>query len=169
MNDRVWATSAHRLYFGYAETLAETPIQAGRALEEHLPQLLGRPLGGGRVIAVGLDRTGRKIKIPHLGYSRLCESGCDHAGPSSGGQAWRCFGLWLLVAGAGTDSSDARGAVEVGPLRVEVVGRVGHRRRRTFTLWLSGADPVGRTGAVLVGPLRLEIVGKRRKRSKFAD
>ena len=145
MSDKIWAMPGYSLYFGYVETVAEGPWQARRSLETHLPQLLGRQVGGGLVvIAVGLDREERGRPIPHPGYRCDGAGGCQHPEPPLDMKAWRFFGLWLLVTGAG-DTADGRGLIESGPLRIEIaaglcVEVVGRRGRRTLTD-KEGAEP----------------------------
>jgi hypothetical protein len=137
MSDEIWAMPGYAVCFGYVEALADGPKQARQLLGTYLPRLAGQQLGGGLVvIAVGLDREERGRPIPHLGYRCDCAGGCQHPVPPPGLQAWRFFGLWLLVAGT-DDTPDGWDAIESGPLRIEVVGRRG---RRTLTD-KEGAEP----------------------------
>jgi hypothetical protein len=119
MNDELWVSQGYRKYFGWVETLARDERRARTRLKTRLPVLTLRTLGDRPVIAVGLNSLANCARtIPHLGYDwRTCPSGCDHSLPPLDMQAWRFFGLWMIVrSGEGDDP------LEQGPITIDLEG-----------------------------------------------
>jgi hypothetical protein len=80
-------------------------------------------LGDRPVVAVGLNSLANRARtIPHLGYDgRTCPHGCDHPLPPLDVQAWRFFGLWMIVQDGEGDDPLERGPITIDLEGVQVV------------------------------------------------
>jgi hypothetical protein len=123
MNDKLWVAQGYRKYFGWAETLARDERRARARLKARLPVLALRTLGDRPVIAVGLNSLANRARtIPHLGYDgRTCPGECDHPLPPLDMQAWRFFGLWMIVQDGEGDDPLERGPITIDLEGVQVV------------------------------------------------
>jgi hypothetical protein len=139
MNEKLWVAQDYHQYFGWTETLAKDEKRARARLKVRLPVLLLRKVGDRPVIAVGLNSLAKRARpIPHLGYGRTCASGCAHSLPSPDTQAWRFFGLWMVVQdGEGGDPlEEGPMTFDLGGVYVVVVGKMAP----------SGQDGPGKLG-----------------------
>ena len=122
----LWIAPGYVKYVGTIEVLAEDPSRARRLVTSNVTDLMKAPWNGQPVISVGFDCRAEGREIPHLGYNIRCAEGCDHPQPPFGEKAYRFFGFWFLTPyPAGGDPGAGLGAIELGPLHVEVLGKYG--------------------------------------------
>jgi len=121
----LWVAPGYTKYVGIAEVLAHDPSHACKLVTSHASELLTMVWNGQPVIAAGFDGTVAGKEIPHLGYNICCANGCKHPQPPLGQKAFRFFGFWFLAPYRAGDPGAGLGAIELGPLHVEVVGKYG--------------------------------------------